>query len=441
MTLADLLYPDYGIAAAMNSMTGRGQSIGILGQRLCAYLAGSLARKGVFSVVLHGPPGTMKTTFFEALAKAAEVPFVEITPSDILQGGLEQMEQRSKKVFGMLSMLTNVVILFDEFDSILKKRTDDVRPEARNVFEFLTPGMLPKLRRLHECAEAQRIVYGLSTNLVSTLDEAAIRVGRFDERLGIYPPDALSRLGHLAVKLVENDTGHNLSHFDACLTARCVKAVAATGQGAIATVAPMLGEKSNPHFKWVKDGGDKQPGALQGVSPEKRFDEHPDRPVVTLGDKGHALTPANREWLEWGWCWVSDKKFEKATLGSGSLEAINEQIQTAKTGSIAGIQCMIEKALTENGHGSQLEGHPRESCVMHLRLIQNGEKCRINEEPDTVDWLHLHEHWNVFEVKPEMDQPKSYPIPAVKGVWREGNVWRLKLRAEALQRVRGTSDN
>jgi hypothetical protein len=36
----------------------------------------------------------------------------------------------------------------------------------------------------------------LITNLVGTLDEAAVRRGRFDEKVGIYPPDPLSRYGH-----------------------------------------------------------------------------------------------------------------------------------------------------------------------------------------------------------------------------------------------------
>jgi ATP-dependent 26S proteasome regulatory subunit len=53
--------------------------------------------------------------------------------------------------------------------------------------------MLPKLKALHDAAKKGRVVYLLATNLVGDLDEAAIRAGRFDAEVGLYPPDLLSR--------------------------------------------------------------------------------------------------------------------------------------------------------------------------------------------------------------------------------------------------------
>ncbi len=58
--------------------------------------------------------------------------------------------------------------------------------------------MLPKLKALHERAKERRVAYALITNLVGTLDVPAIRQGRFDEVIGIYPPDPLSRAGYFA---------------------------------------------------------------------------------------------------------------------------------------------------------------------------------------------------------------------------------------------------
>jgi hypothetical protein len=65
------------------------------------------------------------------------------------------------------------------------------------MFTFLTPSMLPKLTRLHEAAEEQSVVYCLVTNHLEKIDDAAIREGRFDQRIGIYHPDLLSRAGSL----------------------------------------------------------------------------------------------------------------------------------------------------------------------------------------------------------------------------------------------------
>lgn len=146
--------------------------------------------------MLHGPEGTGKTTLVEALAKSCDVPLVEVTPSDIVMGGMEAVERSARTVFEALSFLTRTVILFDEFDPVLWRRN----PQAgapNNVFSFLTPGMLPKLKNLHDKTDGRSVAYVLSTNLIGSLDNAAVRGGRFDEKIGIFPPDELSRKGRL----------------------------------------------------------------------------------------------------------------------------------------------------------------------------------------------------------------------------------------------------
>jgi hypothetical protein len=189
--LPELFYPDFGLVASGL----RKKSIANVLQGMRAHILGDTSQKHKYSLVLYGPPGTGKTTIAEALAKTCEVPLVEVTPSDILLAGVEKIETRARLVFDGLSMLTDVVILFDEFDSILWSRETEEKPEG--ILRFLTPGMLPKLKKLYEHAEKQRIGFILSTNLIGGLDKAATREGRFDMRLGIYPPDLLSRYGRL----------------------------------------------------------------------------------------------------------------------------------------------------------------------------------------------------------------------------------------------------
>jgi hypothetical protein len=97
-------------------------------------------------------------------------------------------------------MLTRTVVLFDEFDSILRTRSLD-RDRPVSEFSFLTPGLLPKLKRLHDKAAKQQVAFALATNFVGDLDSAAIRSGRFDAKLGIFPPDFLARVGRLATEM------------------------------------------------------------------------------------------------------------------------------------------------------------------------------------------------------------------------------------------------
>lgn len=146
-------------------------------------------------MVFHGPPGTGKTTLLEALACSCGVPLVEVTPSDITVGGEDFVERRARAVFDALALLTRAVIIFDEFDPVLRRRSTDSHPSS--VFSFVTPAMLPRLKKLHDSAARRGVAYARVTNLVGSLDEAAIRSGRFDELVGVYPPDVLSRTGRL----------------------------------------------------------------------------------------------------------------------------------------------------------------------------------------------------------------------------------------------------
>jgi SpoVK/Ycf46/Vps4 family AAA+-type ATPase len=61
--------------------------------------------------------------------------------------------------------------------------------------------MLPKLKELNIAASRRRTVYCLITNHNGALDSAALRAGRFDHKIGIFPPDALSRLS-LALRAI-----------------------------------------------------------------------------------------------------------------------------------------------------------------------------------------------------------------------------------------------
>lgn len=299
--LRDLFYPDYGLRAdgirpVEGDFGNREETIALTLEKMRSHVLGigsakESSEKPLYSLILHGPAGTGKTTLVEALARSAGVPLIEVTPSDIVAAGADVVERRARAVFRALSLLTGVVILFDEFDPVLKRReADDSGPST--VFTFVTPGMLPKLKRLHETARDRNIAYALITNLIGTLDRAAIRSGRFDCKVGIYPPDPLSRAGRLldlalARRSYTDDQKRELE-------ARVLDILTRTGGTSIEALAqkgwlggwPEQSPKNSPQSYLLNGGG--TPPAEQ--EREAFPDDHPGKEKI-----------AQHEWRQWVW--------------------------------------------------------------------------------------------------------------------------------------------
>ncbi|MDA7949736.1 MAG: ATP-binding protein [Hyphomicrobiaceae bacterium] len=239
LNLNMLLYPDHAFFCHSGKEKKEYENLypkhflGIAFQKLRAHLEGvELANLSAqdgesefFSSLLSGPPGTGKTTLFEALASTCKVPIVYVSPSDVAIGGEVEVERRTRAIFEALSMLRRTVIVLDEFEPVVARRDPDSEPEG--IFRFLTPAMLPKLNKLHRQAKVNQSVYGLITNHFDKLDAAAIRPGRLDHHIDVLHSDRLSRLGFLfarqAASLQEEDTQCSMPELERCkeIAERC----------------------------------------------------------------------------------------------------------------------------------------------------------------------------------------------------------------------------
>lgn len=143
-------------------------------------------------MVLHGPPGTSKSTVAQAIANELGWNMVTITPSDFVRNGIEKSEEAARNLFKELKILRETVVLFDEVDEMLRDRSDETQTDIA-MLRFLIPGMLPKLQELKQYGEKNRLIFIIATNYIDRLDSAVVRPGRIDSHFVLVPPDEWSR--------------------------------------------------------------------------------------------------------------------------------------------------------------------------------------------------------------------------------------------------------
>jgi hypothetical protein len=134
------------------------------------------------SAIFFGPPGTSKTELSKKIAEFLGWPLLVIDPSLLLRKGMDGIQAEANTIFRMLEETERVVVLFDEFDELVRERgSSDSEPFSR----LLTTAMLPKLANTHK---RRSLVFIIATNHVGEFDLAIRRRGRFDRVVQIMPP-------------------------------------------------------------------------------------------------------------------------------------------------------------------------------------------------------------------------------------------------------------
>jgi hypothetical protein len=169
------------------------------------------------SAIFFGPPGTSKTELSIHIAKFLGWPHLAIDPSLLLRNGMDGMQAEANNIFRMLEETESVVVLFDEFDELVRERGSS---RAEPFSRLLTTAMLPKLASIHKRGT---LVFIIATNNIGDFDLAIRRQGRFDRVVQIMPPtfgakmtkkewgptklDISEKLQALGVELTDEITG------------------------------------------------------------------------------------------------------------------------------------------------------------------------------------------------------------------------------------------
>lgn len=149
----------------------------------------------VNGIFLYGPPGTGKTYVARALAGELDYNFIEVTPTDLTSSLVGEAANNIADLFAVARENQPCVVFIDEIDAIAGQRSggaQQTQSERQMVNQLLT--------ELSEIQDTDIVVI-TATNLISEVDDALKRSGRFDKLIEIPPPDGTAREAILRIHL------------------------------------------------------------------------------------------------------------------------------------------------------------------------------------------------------------------------------------------------
>lgn len=138
-------------------------------------------------ILLYGPPGTGKTLIARATAGELDASFFVAKPSDLMSKWVGEAEQNVNRLFEAARACARAVIFLDEVEAMLPKR----RESNSTVMQRVVPQFLAELEGFG--GKASNLLFVGATNEPWSLDPAAMRPGRFDEKIYVPLPDPVAR--------------------------------------------------------------------------------------------------------------------------------------------------------------------------------------------------------------------------------------------------------
>lgn len=148
--------------------------------------AGAKMPKGI---ILSGAPGTGKTMLAKALAKEANVPFFYTSGSSFVEMFVGLGASRVRKLFKQAKKVAPCIIFIDEIDAIGGER--GVKVGGHDEKEGTLNELLVQMDGM---SDNSGVFIMAATNIVSKLDKALLRAGRFDRQLVVPLPNLDGRL-------------------------------------------------------------------------------------------------------------------------------------------------------------------------------------------------------------------------------------------------------
>uniref|UniRef100_A0A0N5BXR5 AAA domain-containing protein n=1 Tax=Strongyloides papillosus TaxID=174720 RepID=A0A0N5BXR5_STREA len=166
-------------------------------------------------IILHGPRGTGKTMFGEALAELLKIPLIKVSCSKIFGGVTGKSEENLRNVFIAAEKVRSCVLLLDQVEVIASSYSKDKQSQNRLVSQLMQ--CMDDIGKSTENISNENdmetddgknmnlsgiIVIG-TTHKIEDIDEGLRRAGRFDKELFFGIPNENGRT-EILKKLTRN---------------------------------------------------------------------------------------------------------------------------------------------------------------------------------------------------------------------------------------------
>lgn len=147
--------------------------------RECPHL--TQRRYGCKNILLHGPPGTGKTTVALAFARDAQLPVFKVSSSHLVDKWVGVPERNVRAMFVVANSHAPCVIVLDEVDAVCGPRRAETNDGTQRMASELLMCM----------SEFPKVIIVGTTNLPWSIDQAFLR--RFQKRILVGLPSAEER--------------------------------------------------------------------------------------------------------------------------------------------------------------------------------------------------------------------------------------------------------
>lgn len=203
--------PDDESALRMEALSGYSEAAewGLaLKEDLALWRVGKLEWQDMITrLLLHGPPGTGKTTFARALANSLQLPLLATSVSTWLEpSALGEVLQRVRATFEEAERNSPIVLFIDEIDGLGSRGGHKDRDSS-----YWNSFINKALELLDGAVAREGVIIVGATNQPELLDRALVRSGRLETHIEIPLPDIQSLSGilrhhlkrHLTIEGVE----------------------------------------------------------------------------------------------------------------------------------------------------------------------------------------------------------------------------------------------